>query len=148
MQDNLQQRIDQILIDMEAGQWTAEKCLAETRDQQAGVYDYLFTDENNFLSLEEKNQLLFLHAILWKIRPAIGIIEPAEIESLEEEYWAESDRANFPYDSEHPRLDALDDEVFAIVMDCTDAEIHDLTEIGAEWILVKGLVLSTLLQGE
>ena len=146
MEDQLQKQIDQVLVDMENGVWTAEICLEESRQQQPGIYDYLFTDENDFLSNEEKNQLIFLHAILWKIKTVDHVVQPEDIESLEEAYWEENEKANFPYDSDHPQLDALSDEVVGVVLDCTDAEIHELTEVGAEWILIKGMVLATMLK--
>ncbi len=145
MSEQLEQKIDQILLDMENGIWTADLCLPETQRIQPVIHDYLFADDNDFLTIPEKNQLIFLHAILWKIKSVKDQIVPQAIEDLEEEYWNENEDNNFPFDSEHPKLDALPDEIVAVVLDCCDSSIHGLSEIGAEWILIKGLVLASLL---
>ena len=146
MNKDLAEKIDEILYAMEKGEWTAEQCMDETRREQRGIFDYLFREENELLTSNENHQLLFMHAIFWKLRKSKQVISPNEIEELEDLIWAESEIDDFPYASALPEIEALDDEIVAVIIDCVDNEIHSITGVGAQWIMIKGFVLAILLR--
>lgn len=148
MSDQLARRIDDILFKMEQGEWTAEQCLMETRQEQPVLHAYLFSEENEFLTPDENQQLLLLHAIIWPLRKTDQPIAPSAIEELEDAIWAEAERKEFPFDATNPKIEALHDDIFAIIIDCADRDLHAITAIGAQWLIIKGLVLAILLTRE
>ena len=145
MPAKLQEQIDDLLSRMEAGELSMEASLDACAQDQPMLLDYLFQEEHDLLTETEKNQLLFLFSVLWQIKNRKQEIQANEIEDLEEAIWTENEIDNFPYSSSFPLIESLDDEIFALVIDCADKEIHEITEVGEEWILVKGFVLACLL---
>jgi|GEM_PF-4450951 len=145
---NIEERMDCVLSDMESGAWTVEQCLEDTRDASPHILTYLFDDDNHFLTDSEKNQLLFIHAVLWKFRDSAAEFTTEDLHDLEEVFWDEAEQSDFPFSSAHPKIEAIPDEIYAVMLDCTDTDAHDLTDAGSKWLLVKGFTLSSLMKCE
>lgn len=138
-------KIDHILKDLESGALTPEDYLTDTNNEQPALFRYLFLDENEMLTSREKDQLIFLHGILWNLRSRDRIVKQEDIEILEEEFWAEKEAGLFPYDTAHAAIEKLSDDTFSIIMDCTETDDFELTRAGSEWLMIKGFVIAALI---
>lgn len=149
MKDNetsLEKRMDLILQQMELGQLEVDETLDSMRTEQPGVFNYIFAGDNAFLTEAEKDQLLFMSAVLWSLDQTDDVVTVDEILKTEEIIWAEAELPDFPYSSAHPLIEEVHDELFAFLIDCTDPEDADVTVAGAKWLLVKGFTMVINLQ--
>lgn len=141
----IEERMENILRRMESGEMAIDHFLDEIKEEQPALFNYVFAEDNAFLTDKEKDHLLFITALLWTFRQIENPLSVDDIQHTEEAMWAEAEISDFPYSSSHPQIEALHDELFAMLIDCTDTEDTGITPAGARWLQVKGFTIAIIL---
>jgi hypothetical protein len=140
--------LDAVLEDLETGTWNVEEVLNYWGEQQPALLAFFFSETFDVLTAEEKPFLLYLAAVVWtavnRVRPVEDVLDPEEIENVEETNWEMMNEAGSPrfQDRLNPFFDRTDQEDLlafiedSLVIDGSEEDDWKLTKEGREPIFI------------